>query len=46
MGNTGAPIRRFTVVPLNNPVEPTNEPAPKKIPEPSKEPEKVDEPAE
>jgi hypothetical protein len=36
--NIGEPIKRYTVVPLNNPVPNTPEPAPVRKSEPIKEP--------
>ncbi len=41
MTHIGEPVRKITVVPLNNPIPETTEPAPKRIP--IKEPEKVPE---
>ncbi len=45
MTNIGNPVRRFTVIPLNNPVMPTTEPVVAPAP-PVKVPERVPEPPE
>ncbi len=53
MTNIGNPVRRFTVIPLNNPVMPTTEPVvapaparpvkvPERVPETVPAPEKVE----
>jgi hypothetical protein len=43
MADIGKPVRRITVVPLTEPIQPTHEPTPK-VPSPKKEPVNVPEP--
>lgn len=45
MSQIGKPLKKYTVIPLTQPIQPTREPREKALPAPTKVPEKEKEPA-